>query len=320
MAKEIFDYSKTNPSDYVYYGFHLKDGRYHIDTKRLIKLGIDKSFPMGLFSKPRNTHYFIPRYRKYGDYAINVLREQLNRLTSDWNTEYKTVIHKIMTPKEVMDNFRLHEIAYTSDVDDLDDIAFESLRAGVKRENKYNEVIKSIHLQYLQKIFAEFFRAILLVISDRGYKNDQDFKIKDLVYYVQNMSNAESKRTNPLYQLPHFRYFDVLNKIDNFLKHNTVTAYNSLANNPFEKDERLKKFQSQFVYSKKEAGFAYENGMYSGNWLKIGPSFVDETLKNLQEFAKEFCELLYEEDSDEAYWNSDESLIQILREKYFDIV
>ena len=320
MAKEIFDYSKSNPNDYEYYGFHLKDGRYHIDTKRLIKLKISGSFPEGLFTKPRNTHYFVPRYKKYGDYAINVLREQLNRLTSDWNTEYKAVINKITTPKEVMDNFRANEIAYTTDVDDLDDIAFESLRAGVKREKKYNEVIKSIHLQYLQKIFTEFFRAILLVISDRGYKNDQDFKMKDFVFYVQNMFNSEAKRANPLYKLPHFCYFDVLNKIDNFLKHNTVTAYNSLANNPYEKDEKLKKFQAKFVYSKKEVGFAYENGMYSGNWLKIGPTFVDEILLNLQEFAKEFCWLLYEEDAKEACWNSDESLINILRDNFYDIV
>lgn len=35
MTREIFDYSKSNPNDYEYYGFHIKNGRYHIDTKRL---------------------------------------------------------------------------------------------------------------------------------------------------------------------------------------------------------------------------------------------------------------------------------------------
>ena len=79
------------------------------------------------------------------------MREQLNRLSSDWNTEYKTVINKITTPKEVQDNVRLEEIAYTSSPDDLDDIEFDALMAGIRREAKYDEVIKSIHLQYLQK-------------------------------------------------------------------------------------------------------------------------------------------------------------------------
>ena len=97
-------------------------------------------------------------------------------------------------------------------------------------------------------------------------------------------------------------------------------AYNSLANNAFEKDEKLKKFQSKFVYSEKEAGHPYENGMYAGSWVKIKPSFVDEMLNNLQEFANEFCKLMYDEDSKEAYWNSDESLVKILRDNFFDFM
>ena len=320
MTREIFDYSKSNPNDYEYYGFHLKNGRYHIDTKRLKKLHCDGCFPEELFSTPRNTHYFVPKHKNYSDYAINIMREQLNRLISDWNTEYKAVINKLTTPKEVMDQVRTNEIAYTTDVDDLDDINFEALRAGIRREAKYDEVIKSIHLQYLQKIFTEFFRTILLVIKDRGYENTIDFTYKYFFQHVQSKFNAETKRANPLYRLPHYKYFDVLNKIDNFLKHNTVMAYNSLANNAFEKDEKLKKFQSKFVHSEKEAGHPYENGMYAGSWVKIKPSFVDEMLNNLQEFANEFCKLMYDEDSKEAYWNSDESLVKILRDNFFDFM
>ena len=97
-------------------------------------------------------------------------------------------------------------------------------------------------------------------------------------------------------------------------------AYNALANNPFEKDEKLKKFQSKFVYSSREAGFQYENGMYAGNWLKIGPEFVDEMLSNLYEFVKEFCEMMYGEDADEARWNSDESLLKILKDNFYDFM
>lgn len=320
MAREIFDYSKSNPKDYEYYGFHLKDGRYHIDTKRLKKLHCDGCFPDELFSSPRNTHYFIPKHKHYSDYAINIMRDQLNILANDWNTEYKTVINKITTPKEVKESVRLEEIAYMSSADDLDDIEFDALMAGIRREAKYGEVIKSIHLQYLQKIFTELFRTILLVIKERGYENSLDFSYKYFLQHVQYKLNAETKKTNPLYRLPHFKYFDVLNKIDNFLKHNTVMAYNQLANNAFEKDEELKQFQAKFVYSQEEAGRVYENGMYAANWVKIKPSFVDEMLNNLQEFAKEFCKLMYGEDDLEAYWNSDESLLKILKDNFYDFM
>ena len=320
MAKEIFDYSKVSPNDYAYYGFHLKDGRYHIDTKRLKKLHCDGSFPDGLFNLPRNTHYFLPKHKFEKEWAINVLKAYLNKLSSDWNKEFKTVISKITTPKEVKDNVRLNEVAYTSNADDLEDIEFHTLIAGIRREDKYNEVIKSIHLQYIQKIFAEYFRALLNVIKDRGYENKDDFTYEKLCYYVQSKFQIESKRANPLFRLPHYRYFDLLNKIDNFLKHNTRRSYNALANNPFEKDEDLKAFQSSYVFSAKEAGFEYENGMYAGNWLKIGPTFVDDILNNLLEFSKEFCKLVYDEEPGESWWNSDESLLRILKDNYFDLI
>ena len=320
MTKEVFDYSKASPGDYVYYGFHQKDGRYHIDTKRLRIIHCDGCFPKTLFTAPRNTHYFIPRYKNRSNYAVNVLRDQINRLARDWNVEYKEAIKNIITPEEVRESVRVNEIAHTSSADDYEDVEFNSILAGAKRQKKYGEVIKSIHLQYLQKIFTELFRTILLVIKERGYANTQDFTYKSFLYHVQERFNGEAKKPNPLYGLPHYCYFDALNKIDNFLKHNTLNAYNALANNPFEKDEKTKKFLSKFVYSSKEAGFDYENGMYAGNWLKIRPEFVDEMLKNLFIFVEEFCEMMYEENPDEAYWNSDESLLKILKDNFFDLM
>ncbi len=319
MAREIFDYNKSNPNDYEYYGFHLKNGRYHIDTRRIKKLRYDGYFPDALFNAPRNTHYFIPKHKNHYDYAVNILISKINDLTSDWNTEYKDAIGGLKTPKQVKEQTRTEMLMYSSSPkDDMDEIDFESLMAGIRRENKYDDVIKSIHLQYLQKVFAEYFRAILIVIKDRGYEDKNDFKYKDFFSYVQRRFNAETKRANPLYKLLHYKYFNLLHKIDNFLKHNSRNAYDELANNAFEKDEELKAFISQYVYSEKEAKMSYENGMYSGYWLKISSTFVDEILKSLFEFSKEFCQLVYNEDMAEASWNSDEDLICILKTKVID--
>ncbi|MDD7715784.1 MAG: hypothetical protein PUJ84_07810, partial [Mollicutes bacterium] len=206
MARENFDYSKCNSNDYEYYGFHLKNGRYHIDTKRLKKLHLECFFPKELFTTPRNTHYFIPKHKNRSDYAINILKDQLNMLTKDWNEEYKTVISKITTPKEVQDNVRLQEIAHTSCSDDYDEIELDAYLEGMRRERKYNKVIKSIHLQYLQKIFTEFFRAVLLVIKDRGYENNMDFSFKYLFQYIQKELKVAVDKANPIYSLPHYKY------------------------------------------------------------------------------------------------------------------
>lgn len=313
MAREIFNYENVPAGEYLYYGFHLNNGRYHIDTKRLKNLHIEYCFPKELFNAPRNTHYFVPKYKNISDWGINILLAQLGKLSEDWNDEYQYVISKIKTPKEVEENVRMNEMMKTSCSDDYDQIQEDAFFAGIYRRAKYEEVIKSIHLQYLQKIFTEYFRALLLTIKDRGYENKEDFTFEKLCWYVQTKFNVENKRANPLFKLPHYRYLDILNKIDNFLKHNTVRSYMALANNPFEKDEELKAFQSGFVFTKDEAKIQYENGMYAGNWLKIGPEFVGEILDNLLEFSKEFCKLMYDENAAEASWNSDEYLIDTLR-------
>ena len=317
MAKEIFDYSKVDHNDYAYYGFHLKNGRYHIDTKRLKKLHYESAFPIGLFSASRNTRYFIPKHKKENEWAIGALRTKLNELARDWNLEYKEVIKRIETPKDVFQHERLEGISYTSSKDDYDEIDFNALLSGIKREKKYYQVIKSIYFQYIQKIFIEYFRTLLIVIKDRGYEDKEDFTYQKLCFYVQDAFHVTSIKANPLFKLPHYKYFDLLNKVDNFLKHNTRSAYMQLENNPYEKDEELKTFLSSYVISEKDAGCKYESGMYAGNWLKIESDFIENIIIYLHAFSAEFCNLLYEENEDESFWNSDEALLKILKDKFF---
>ena len=321
MTKQLFDYSKYGPRDYTYYGFHLKNGRYHIDTKRLKKLGYAGSFPEGLFTKSRNTHYFIPKHKSAGEYAVNLLLEMVNKLSLDWNTEYKDAIKGLKTPKQVQEETRTGMLMFSSSPkDDMDEIDYQSLMAGIRRENKYDDVIRSIHLQYVQKMFAEYFRAILIVLKDRGYNDDYDFDFYRFCEYVQEKTNTSSPELNPLFKLSNYKYFDLLSKINNFLKHNTKKAYKALANNSKEKDVEHKRFLASYVVGPKETDMKYENGTYAGYWLKIDSTFVDEMLTNLREFSIELCELLYGENASEASWNYDDYLVTILRDEIIDFM
>lgn len=58
----------------------------------------------------------------------------INDFQRDWEIEYKPIFKMIETPKEVYENTRLSEIAYTSNVDDLDEIEFNSMMSSIKRE------------------------------------------------------------------------------------------------------------------------------------------------------------------------------------------
>lgn len=115
---ERFDYSKVEAQQdaillYQYWGLHPKSGRIHIDTKRYKrtceKIGIMDFMPEGMFAN-RQTPYFVPsKVRRY-DYAINIFVDLINGLRRDWNEEYKPVLSKIKTPKEVAESIRLNEM------------------------------------------------------------------------------------------------------------------------------------------------------------------------------------------------------------------
>lgn len=314
MAKEHFDYSKCKKTDYSYYGFHLKNGRYHIDTKRIINLGYKGCFPEELFNTPRNTHYFIPKHKYAADYSVNILKNCLNKLSEEWNCEYKNAIEKIKTPEDVQRESRTEQIMYTSSSDDLDDIEFEVLMNGIRRIPTYNHVIKSIHLQYIQRIFVDFFRCIWIAIKRKGKTLDNKLEFSDFLDFVPKYLTSPKDKQNPLRNLPHFKYFYLLNKIDNFLKHHSDKSYRQLANNPYDDNIEIKEFLSKYVYSAEEAGFEYESGMYAGDWIKIEPTFINEILGHLNLFAEELCSLLYNENANEALWNSDETLLKYLKD------
>ncbi len=304
MSVQRFNYKKDNLSVYESYGFHMKNGINHIDTKRLIKLGLKQEFPKELFSSPRNKHYFIPDKKNIMDYAVNNLIRTLNILQTDWNTEYKEAIGRIKTPEQVGEKARLDYLSGTCSKDDNENAEIQVTISQIKRIPKYSQVIRSIHLQYLQKVFIEYSRVLLSVISERGYDKDF-FDNKCFRKYVGDHAIRQND-TKPLLRLAHYKHYDLLRCMDNFLKHNSAEAYKNIAESGDDYlDKEHKDFLASYVETKR---YKYKSGMYAGDWLKIDETFVNETINNLREFSKELCNLLYEEDADEASWNSDEYL------------
>lgn len=294
----------------LYYGFHEKNGRISIDTKRLKKLGYGDLFDM-VIKKPRNTHYYVPTKKYMKDYSINILLGKLNTLRQDWNREYIPFLNSIKTPSQVEDEVRVNNLMYTCSSEDYDECDLEGKLAGYKRIGKYNEIIKSIYLQYIQKISIEFMRVMLIVMKKNGY-NHNDFDMKDLVANNSWLTGSLSKvGRNKITELPHFFWFNLLNKIDNFLKHNTEKSYKKIADSLDDKEKYAK-----YVITYEESNVKYENGMYSGDWLKLEPDFIDNMLNNLSTFSLELCEYAFGETQD-ALWDSDEYLLNLLKKECY---
>ena len=301
-----FDYSKFESkfdnwyspelSEYEFWGIHPKNGRLRIDTKRYKEMcegfGITDFMPEGLF-KNRETVYFLPAKRERYDYKVNIFRDLLSNLAKDWNQEYKPIFDKIKTPKQVEDNYRVSELVYTSCSDDYDEICVDAMLAGIKREPQYRKIINSLYCQFISKISTEVDRFTLIVMTDLGYKGT-DYDFQSFCKFSDGLLN--DKNGIKMRELSKFNSYNMLHKINNFLKHNSLEAYRT-----------LKRLYPQNVVSKDNGATCdYENGMFAGDWLILKPGYIDKLLPQLIQFFEDYCRVYLKEDLEESKWNYDD--------------
>ncbi|MCL2256409.1 MAG: hypothetical protein FWC11_06125, partial [Firmicutes bacterium] len=128
--------------------------------------------------------------------------------------------------------------------------------------------------------------------------------LKDFYSFSEGLAKGLGKDTKkPIVQsLKKFHTFNRLNKINNFLKHNTITAC-----------QTLKKFYPQNVV---DGGLKYKNGMYAGNWIKIDENYLDEIFDKLLNFFGEFCKNILGENIEETNWNYDDYFKNAFHKKF----
>lgn len=296
-----YDYSKFDSEsfgsdpyyEYEYWGLHPKAGKIHVDTKRFRKkckeLGAEEFLPEGLFA-PRNSVYFVPTKEHRYDYKVNIFTDLLKSLENDWSSEYKPIFELIRTPKQVEDENRLGNLAYTSCSDDYDEIDLDAKMAGLKRISKYNSVINSLYCQFISKISTEVDRFTLKVMTICGFKG-KDFSFKSFCEFSDGL--IKDPKSDMIRKLPKFNAYNLLRKVNNFLKHNSIAAY-----------QDLRKFYPDNVrYS---VDHPYENGMFAGDWIILKKGYIESLISKLFIFFKEYCRVFLKENVDEAYWNYDD--------------
>ena len=297
-----FNYSKIeekeDPREYwEYFGLHPKHGRIHVDTKRFKEImNHDRTTEFiydGMF-KNRTTTYLIPAKIHRYDYKVNIMRDLLSSLRKDWNEEYKPLLNKVTSPNDIYESTRLTSIVMTSCADDLDDIEFESRMAAFRRERQYQIILQSLYCQFISKICAEIDRFTLIFIKEIGYSK-KDFGMGDFKSFTDGLKGQ--KRAVLVNTLKGYNAYNLLHKINNFLKHNTIDAYNGL------KKEYPNNVRS---VENKTANQPYENGMFAGDWIIVKEGYIDKLFKKLLEFFEDYCEKFLGEDLEESKWNYDD--------------
>ena len=248
--------------------------------------------PSGLFEQ-RKTVYYEPTKIKRYDYKVNIFRDLLAKLKQDWEQEYKPLLNKVMTPKEVEDSYRLDALSYTSSADDYDEICMDAQMAGFKRGPTYRRVVQSLYCQFIQKIATEVDRFTLIFMVECGWKGT-DFTLDSFRSFSDGLLKQKNKvKINTLSK---YDTYSLLHKLNNFLKHNSAKAYKT-----------LKKLYPNNVATVEngEAKAPYENGMFAGDWIIVKPNYIDDLLSQLVTFFGDYCRVYLGEDVDKSRWDYD---------------
>jgi|GEM_PF-1721327 len=162
-------------------------------------------------------------------------------------------------------------------------LSFNEGRAKYFEQRKMANILKSFFFQQVQKIAVEVERAMLIVCCKRGY-TDERFTIAKFYAFSDNIRKGSEAKIK---KFPKYKAFDLLLTMNNFLKHNSISAY-----------KELKKFYPDNI--DRNNATVYENGMYAGDFIYLQEGYLDKIFDKLLIFFAEYCKvILGEEISDE---------------------
>lgn len=303
--KKEFDYTNIQREDMRYFGIHKISNRLHIDTQRYKQVlendRVTEFLPNSLCSLQLNS-FFIPAHQFRHDYKFNLFRDLIGELKKTWIEEYKPLFKYIKTPDQVYETNRLEQMMYTSCSDDFDEIESDAMFAALRRAPQYTHVTQSLYCSFISKIATEIDRITLIVMTQLGYKSN-DYSFNSFKKFSDGLQ--KNKEGVEISKLKKYNAYNLLHKLNNFLKHNTLSSYND-----------LKKWYPNNVASveKGTANIEYENGMFAGDWIIIEENYIDNLLDKLILFFKDYCKEYLKENIEEADWNYDEYFIKVYHE------
>lgn len=308
-----FDYSKfskeqswCNPEqkDPACWGLHEIDGKLHIDIARYKKvcneIGITDFIPKEWESVSERC--FIPDKTAKYDYKVNLFRDLIQDFKDDWFQEYKPIFQLIRTPEQVRQDVRLGGLAMISAADDIESVDEDAFLAMARRYGKYNEIIQSLYCSFISKLSTEIDRYTLIVMCELGYKG-KDYSFDSFRKFSDGLQNDKSGIR--ISQLKKYNSYNLLHKVNNFLKHNTLESYNT-----------LKRFYPDNVRSveKGTSKQEYENGMFAGDWIVLKENYIDSLLDKLIQFFEDYCIQFLKENLENAKWNYNDYFLNAIKE------
>ncbi len=284
------DYEKFRHHDTRYYGlFYKKDENgicVKVDLKRLqTTTGYSFTDAQLKVINRRKTHYFYPQKGEYSDYCCNIFSTRIQNIQEYWNNHYRDLIQyassRIEKPAEKMTG---DCGLFMSGILEFDEAQMWATLENVKNEERYrwecDLAVRSLYAQFIHQMASQI-EAVTVTVLTRKNAIEKQF-CRNILYATA--AGKAQKVTG----LPSFRYYDKLYCIWNFIKHNSQSTY-----------EKLNGTFPEVICR----GNEYHQGESAYCFINFSDELIQELLDGCDAFFKEYCELVFDENYEEAQWN-----------------
>ena len=273
--------------DTRYYGLFLcgEDKRVKIDPIRYAKK-IGLSERQKEYINKRKTHYFSPSKKNYSDYNCNIFRKEISEIRSKWKEEHKPIvdaaIEKIKARKYDMCNDEKLMCGICGPNGANARAQWATMKAKAEAEYKKFALKTSMYAEFFHLMASRIEATTVFVLTKNGFEGDK-FGRNELYAFKGNKQEKIS-------ELVGFAEYDKMYCIWNFIKHNSLSTYNSL------KD----KYPEVIANNSK-----YKQGELAIHYVKIDEMLILDLLNGIEKFFDAYCKLVFDEDVDSADWNYD---------------
>jgi hypothetical protein len=283
-------YESYDMTDTRYYGVYKKgqEGKKYIlvDPIRFQKIFGAKP-EMKTVVDRRKYPLFRPAKKKFLDYNVNYMIQELKRIRQRWDQTNKPMINRVLSEicgKDYEPDWS-DELAVTG-VLTPEEVAIKSqMRTWLSHsyaEFKRNDIHSSLYAQFFHQLASETEALFLKTLTRNGYEGD---RFNRNILYAFKGSNMEKVST-----LDGFEELDKMYAIWNFIKHNSDSTFTVL--------------KERFPETLKNDTF--KQGEIACFHVKFEDTLIDSILNKLVLFIKGYCRLVFKEDEKEAQWNCEE--------------
>ncbi len=290
---EKYDYTDTRCYGVWSHG-KTSDLKVKLDPKRFQKATGHKFTEQQLaVINKRNSHYYYPPKPLYDSYHCNEFCDTIKEMQKKWEDHFKPLIRtaqkRIKKPRELSVGDSTLMMCGIIDPDEAQMWAnFENSRNSIEYYSECADIVVSLYAQFLH-LFASQVEAITIkVLSEEKAVTDR--------FDRNSLYGTAVGKAKTVEELPSFSYYDKLYCIWNFIKHNSISTFKKL----YEK------------YPEALDSGNYRQGDMAIHYLNISDQLIIELMEGCSSFFKEYCELVFNENYEEAQWNYGKYFISIV--------